>query len=58
MKEGQQPVEESALKSMSRRTLLRGASAATVVGMIGSRSQARTEQERQDNRSPPRQPGR
>ena len=42
MKEGQQPVEESALKSMSRRTLLRGASAATVVGMIGSRSQART----------------
>ena len=42
MKEGQQPVEESALKSMSRRTLLRGASAATVVRMIGSRSQART----------------
>ena len=42
MKEGQQPFAESAVKAISRRTLLRGASAATVAGMIGSRSLART----------------
>jgi beta-glucosidase len=40
MKEGEQPVAESILKPISRRTLLQGASAATAVGMIGSRSLA------------------
>lgn len=38
MKEKPQPVAESLLKPISRRTLLQGASAATVVGMMGSTS--------------------
>jgi Glycosyl hydrolase family 1 len=36
MEEERRPVAESTLKPISRRSLLQGASAATVVGMIGS----------------------
>jgi len=51
MKETQRPVAESTLKPISRRTLLQGASAATVVGMIGSRSFAEA-----DNNDEPTMP--
>ena len=42
MKEAQQQFVESASKPITRRTLLQGASAAAVVGMIGSTSFAKT----------------
>ena len=42
MKEAQQQFAESASKPITRRTLLQGASAAAVVGMIGSTSFAKT----------------
>ena len=42
MKEEKAPVAESAVKSITRRTLLQGASAATVVGMVGSSSLSQT----------------
>lgn len=42
MKDEKAPVAESTLKPITRRKLLRGASAATVVGMVGSRALAGT----------------
>ncbi len=42
MKDEKAPVAESAVKSITRRTLLQGASAATVVGMVGSKSLSQT----------------
>jgi beta-glucosidase len=42
MNEGERPVAESILKPISRRTLLQGASAATVAGMIGNNALAQT----------------
>jgi len=42
MKDEKTPVAESTLKPITRRNLLQGASAATVVGMVGSRSLAQT----------------
>ena len=42
MKEEKAQVAESAVKSITRRTLLQGASAATVVGMVGGRSLSQT----------------
>lgn len=42
MKEAQRPTVESTLKPITRRTLLQGASAAAVVGMVGSASFAKT----------------
>lgn len=42
MKDEKAPVAESAMKSITRRSLLQSASAATVVGMVGSRSLSQT----------------
>ena len=42
--EGKPPAAESAVKTISRRSLLQGASAATVVGMIGSSALAQAGQ--------------
>jgi Glycosyl hydrolase family 1 len=42
MKDEKAPVAESTVKPLTRRTLLQGASAATVVGMVGSKSLSQT----------------